>query len=73
MRPEYDFSNAVRGKYHHSGPWLVAAAVLVAFYVHSKPWEVWIFGGALVGLLVYLFSVQSLPRKVRRKKRENAA
>jgi hypothetical protein len=57
----------------HSGPWLVAVAALVAFYIRSKPWAVWALGGAFVGILCYLLAVWSTVRIVRRRKRENAA
>ena len=57
----------------HSGPWLVTAVAIFAFYVHSKPWAAWVFGGALIGMLYHLVVGLSLIRKRRRKRKENAA
>ena len=57
----------------HSGPWLLAVAVVFVVYLHSKVWAPWFFGGAIIGAVAYIVLVLSILRKVRRKKGENAA
>lgn len=35
----------------HSGPWLLVASGIFAYYTRAEPWWPWIFGGAIVGLI----------------------
>jgi len=57
----------------HSGPWLLAVAVVFAVYLHAKVWAPWFFGGAIIGAVTYICLVLSILRKVRRRKEGNAA
>jgi hypothetical protein len=49
-----------------SGPWLLLALALIAYYVRARPWAVWSFWG--FGLSVGYFAALSvyLSRKARR-------
>ena len=62
-RDRFSFPMAAGVSAFHSGPWLLVACGIFAYYTRGEPWWPWLFGSAIIGVLYPAVLVTNVMRK----------